>query len=98
MTTESVTLPTCDSPVDYLLDLANEVLMGRGDTSAASERRNRAMQRAHEAGLSGCEICGRALKGGSVDVVMPNGEHVGVIGPDCAKKIRKILTLRAKTP
>lgn len=64
---------------ERIQDFADTVV----DTRAKADRRNRAMERAHEAGFDACEICGRAIRTQGVTVAPGL-----VLGATCAAKAR----------
>lgn len=72
--------------VDLLMDLGAEIIATKGRARARDVR----MLAAHRAGKDGCEVCGRALVR-SVPVHDERGERVSQVGPECAKRIRKLL-------
>lgn len=65
---------------DDIMDATVEII----DTAAKAKRRDAAMRRAHAAGHSGCEICGRAIKAKSWTVAG------ALIGPTCYKKLQAL--------
>lgn len=69
---------------DAMMDISAELVRN-------PDRRDSAMQRAHDAGLHACEICGKGLKLGSEVVVsFRNNDASTWVGPECVKRMRKL--------
>lgn len=83
-----------------MADLTTEDILGFAativDTPAKAHRRDLAMERAHAKGLSGCEICGRALEPGA-GVRVNKDTRVGMT---CARKMARagMITLPKAKP
>ncbi len=72
---------------DQVLDVAATVIT----TPQKAERRDRARDRADDAGLESCEICGRGIldSDGALQVRNTLDGSIMYFGPTCARKLRK---------
>lgn len=83
-TAKTISLPGLGTEAnDALLDLVAELEID-------PDRRDRQSEKAHRAGLDSCEACGRGLKT-EVPVLDSTGAVVAKLGPECAKKIARML-------
>jgi hypothetical protein len=84
--------PEVSMSVDAVLTMASDVMATwKGSDAARSDRRQRNMERAHEAKLDACEICGLGIK--TTPALVFVDPHLGdrmPIGPECARKIKKL--------